>query len=142
MENKKTIQVSALATSALMLGAMASGNAMAGDVTPFVDLGSGAELRSELLATNNPIQFVNNREVELKCGEGSCGEKAKEDKSDKKAKAAADETKAADRKTGEGTCGEKATQEERDAAREKAMKRDAEKAKTTHEKRTEEAPEK
>ncbi len=141
MENKKSIQISALATGALVLGAFTTGNAMANDTKLFEDLGSGAELRSELLANNNPIQFMNNREVELKCGEGSCGEKAKEDKSDKKAKAADDETKTPEGKTGEGSCGEKATQEERDAAREKAMKRDAEKAKTK-EKRTEETPEK
>lgn len=104
MERKKSIKISALATGTLMLGAFASGNATAADNQGFEDLGSGAEMRSELLTNNNPVQFMNNREVELKCGEGTCGEKSKEGKADKKAKASDD--KAAEHKCGEGKCGE------------------------------------
>lgn len=126
MEKKKTIQLSALATGTVLLGSFAVQPANA---TPaFEDLGSGAELRSELLANNNPIAFMNNREVELKCGEGTCGEKSKDKKKDDK-KAEATEDKATEAK-----CGEKGTQEDRDAAREKAEKRDAKKAKAADDK--------
>lgn len=144
MEKKKTIQISALATGTLMLGAFSAQPANA-VTAAYEDLGSGAELRSELLANNNPVKFMNNREIELKCGEGSCGEKSKEKKADKKAKAATEpetsEDKAGEHKCGEGSCGEKATQEERDAAREKAVKSEAKKAKAEERKRTEATPE-
>ena len=106
MEKKKSIKISALATGTLMLGAFANGNSIAADTGGFEDLGSGAELRSELLANNNPVQFMNNREVELKCGEGTCGEKSKEGKADSKEKAKASDDKAAEHKCGEGKCGE------------------------------------
>lgn len=83
-------------------------------------LGSGAEVRTEIL--HNDVNPFNTFEAkcgekakagetksteakcgEGKCGEGKCGEKAK--KSAKKGKAKA-EAKAAEAKCGEGKCGE------------------------------------
>lgn len=121
MEKKKTIQLSALATGTILLGSFSAQPANA-ITAAYEDLGSGAELRSELLANNNPVKFMNNREVELKCGEGTCGEKSKEDKADKKAKAS-------DEKAADDKAGKKGTQEDRDAAREKAERKEAKKEK-------------
>lgn len=126
MEKKKTIQLSALATGTLVLGSFAIQPAMANSA--FEDLGSGAEFRSELLANNNPITFVDNREMELKCGEGTCGEKSKDKKAD------ASDEKASEEKASEAKCGEKGTQEDRDAAREKAEKREGKKTKAADDK--------
>lgn len=119
MEKKKKIQISALAAGTLMVGAFA-GSTQA-KVISCEDLGTGAELRNELLANHNPVGFFNHQTNELKCGEGKCGEK---EKADKKAEGASDETKASEHKCGEGKCGEKGSQADRDAAREKAEKRE------------------
>lgn len=109
MDNKKKIKLSALATGTLMLGAVTAGNTANAHHLPLEDLGTGAELRTALLATASPIAFIDNRTIELKCGEGTCGEK-----SEKKQEAAADE-KTGEHKCGEGKCGEKGEKAEKKA---------------------------
>lgn len=101
MESKKVLNT-ALATGAVLAGSLA--NVQAADLFSAEDLGTGAELRSELIVKNNPLvestSFLNNSDIELKCGEGKCGEK-------KEAKAGKKEGKSAEHKCGEGKCGEK-----------------------------------
>ena len=105
MESKKVLKSTALATGTVLIGSLA--NVQAADLFSSEDLGSGAELRSELIVKNNPLveasSFLNNSDIELKCGEGKCGEgKCGEKKAEKKA-----ESKSAEHKCGEGKCGEK-----------------------------------
>jgi uncharacterized low-complexity protein len=95
---KKAVATTALATGTMVLGALAGAtNAQAADLFAFETLGSGAELRSELLAVNNATDFIKNNDLELKCGEG---------KTEEKKSAKAKEGKAAEGKCGEGKCGE------------------------------------
>lgn len=119
MEKKKKIKISALATGTLALGAFAGNQATAKTVDVFEDLGSGAEFRSELLANSNTIAFIDNREMEMSCGEGTCGEKPNkvEDGTD-------EEAESIEEVEMKPNTGEKATQQERDDARSKAENRD------------------
>lgn len=114
MEKKKMIKISALAAGSLLVGSF-SANAISNQ--SFEDLGTGSELRSELLSNLNPVKFFKNTEVELTCGEGKCGDKAKEKAKDAKTDAPADKAadKAGEHKCGEGKCGEKATDEKKAA---------------------------
>jgi len=94
----------------------------AAELFNYSDLGTGANIRSELIDLNvNPESAVNSfNTFELKCGEGKCGgEDAKDGKKDKKdgksekkvdekgaVKDAKSEDKTAESKCGEGKCGE------------------------------------
>lgn len=80
-------KLSAVVTGTVMTGALlSSGPAEASDLVQFDDLGSGAELRADLLDAQN----TGFKSPEAKCGEGKCGE----------------ESKASEHKCGEGKCGE------------------------------------
>jgi uncharacterized low-complexity protein len=113
MKNKKAIKISALAAGSLLVGAF---SANATETQSFEDLGTGSELRSELLSNLNPVQFFKNTEVELTCGEGKCGDKAKDAEKAKDAKTEKPADKAGEHKCGEGKCGEKAKDEKKEAA--------------------------
>lgn len=113
-----------LKTAVLISGAVVGGTALAfgaesvntEKLLEYSSLGSGAELRTELLEINEisskAIERMNSETTvkfsELKCGEGKCGEgKCGEDKKkdEKKKDAKADESKAGESKCGESTCG-------------------------------------
>jgi uncharacterized low-complexity protein len=111
MEKKKVLKISALAAGSLLIGTM---SANASSTQKFEDLGSGSELRSELLSNLNPVKFFKNTEVELSCGEGKCGDKAKEAEKAKDAKTEKPADKAGEHKCGEGKCGEKATEKKKE----------------------------
>lgn len=94
-DSKKSIALTAIAAGTVAIGSIAgAGDANATNLFSFENLGSGSELRSELLIANDATSFIQNNEMELKCGEG-----------EKKA-AAKDGAKAAEHKCGEGKCGE------------------------------------
>lgn len=124
--NKRVIRTTAILTGAIV-GSV--GTVSATNLFETTDLGSGAELRSDLLSKNAATGLIDNSLVELKCGEGTCGEKSEkkakkskegehkcgegkcgEGKSEKKAKKAKSEkttkTKSGEHKCGEGKCGE------------------------------------
>lgn len=71
-------------------------------------LGSGSEVRSEILGTTHQATLPGNN-FELNCGEGKCGEgKCGDEKKDaKKTEAKTEEGKSKEAKCGEGKCGEK-----------------------------------
>ena len=123
----KIRKIVAVATGTLALGSV-SNNANAADLFTVDHLGSGSELRSNLIELNSDFiadnKMVSNLNVELKCGEGKCGEgkcgegKCGEGKSgdkkegDKKVDAKKDVKEGAkegdkkDDKSKEGKCGE------------------------------------
>lgn len=122
MESKsKTLLAGAFLASSLIVGGSLSTNAS--NALSFNTLGSGAELRSELLGSSSDVQFnleakcgekektepqKEAKTKEAKCGEGKCGEKQKEAKAkSKKAKAqeTKKEAKSKEAKCGEGKCG-------------------------------------
>ncbi|HAQ70622.1 hypothetical protein N9545_03050 [Salibacteraceae bacterium] len=82
----------ALITGTLMAGALL-GTSNANELFSYSDLGSGSELRADLLDASN---------TGFKSPEGKCGEA----KADEKSESKADDSKAAEHKCGEGKCGE------------------------------------
>lgn len=123
MENKN---LKSLAASALALGALGliANPASAENLFTSTDLGTGAELRSDVLGLNDAAPSIfNNTDIELKCGEGKCGEEKKtegeqaeesktgeskcgeEKKAEKKAEKTEGESKSGEHKCGEGKCG-------------------------------------
>ena len=125
---KKIIGGSIVLGSVVGLGGI---QANAAELFNYNDLGSGSEVRSQLLQTersiDNAIELscgeksekkAESKSSEHKCGEGKCGEEGKKEgksekaekgekaeKSSKKEKKAS-ESKATESKCGEGKCGE------------------------------------
>jgi uncharacterized low-complexity protein len=114
MKNDSTIlKKSGILTGVLFTGAILAFPAIgseASDIYNYSNLGSGSELRSELLDLNNSSSDLAARAisfekyVEGKCGEGKCGEK-KDSKESKKDTVTTGKT--SEGKCGEGKCGEK-----------------------------------
>lgn len=92
--SNKTNKIGLIAGS--MLASLAIGTqATAADQFSFNTLGSGSELRADLLAKANPFAYGEidtDKYTELKCGEGKCGSK---------------DSTATDKKAKEGKCGKK-----------------------------------
>lgn len=116
MNKQSKRSIGALITGTVMSGALlGSVTANAAEMFDYDDLGSGAELRSDLLDASN----TGFNTLEAKCGEGKCGDEKAEGKTedhkcgegkcgDEKAEGSAEksEAKASDHKCGEGKCGE------------------------------------
>jgi uncharacterized low-complexity protein len=109
---KKILITSAVA--AMTFSAMSSFSAHAVGLE-INKLGSGAEVRSKILANNDKVpdsqQVEEMKGKEGKCGEGKCGEKKNKGKEGKcgKKKAKGKEGKCGEGKCGEGKCGEEKT---------------------------------
>ncbi len=76
-------------------------NATTENLLDYNELGSGSELRADVLQMNNPLAFSEvdtDKYLEMKCGEGTCGE-TKDKKKDKSKK------KVDKKKAKEGKCG-------------------------------------
>ncbi len=115
MNSKKLKKSAAIVTGTIIAGSF-SVNAQAGDANLFEydNLGSGAELRSELLQKNSERYKTfemkcggkkaeaskKDKSSEAKCGEGKCGADKKAD-----AKKKGKEAKSTEAKCGEGKCG-------------------------------------
>lgn len=108
-KSKVSRRLGAFVTSTLMTGAIAGSTAQAHELIGFEDLGSGAEVRADLLASPS----TGFKSPEAKCGEGKCG--------DENAETKAAEHKCGEGKCGEGKCGEKSSdQNEMKSGQEKA----------------------
>ncbi|MBA7537033.1 hypothetical protein ES705_29299 [subsurface metagenome] len=118
MRTKKSKVKSTALLAGILVGGTAlnlsAANVNSSDLLDYTSLGSGAELRTELLDLNrislNAIDRINSENTlkfsELKCGEGKCGgdkENEKEGKVEKGEKAK--ESKTDESKCGEGKCG-------------------------------------
>jgi len=100
--NSKTKNTAAIAGSLLTgIFALTTMSATANNLI-VEDLGSGAQLRTQLLA-DVPVQLQSNTSMELSCGEGKCGGDDKKEAA-KEADVKKD-SKAAEHKCGEGKCG-------------------------------------
>jgi len=122
MKNKKKLNKQAgILSTAILTGTLAGfgiGDLNAGDLLNYDDLGSGAEVRSELIDMNVDVRnsYDGSRIFELSCGEGKCGEdkeankkkaETKEKGEMKTSKAVKDSTdKTSESKCGEGKCGD------------------------------------
>lgn len=114
---KSNLKSAALFTGAIFAGtaAMASANNEKTDLLNYSSLGSGSELRSELLDLNKSPFDVNKaveskstvKFSELKCGEGKCGEgKCGESGEEKEGNKKEDKKEAvSESKTDESSCG-------------------------------------
>jgi len=104
MNKQSKRNLGAIITGTIMSGALlGTTTANATEMFNYDDLGSGAELRSDLLNASN----TGFKSPEAKCGEGKCG--------DEKA-----ETKSADHKCGEGKCGEEKANAKEESSEAKA----------------------
>lgn len=74
-----------LASGAAMLGAVVTTSASASELFSFEDLGTGSEVRSNILTADALSSFTSNTDIEFECGEGKCGEGKCGGKTDKKA---------------------------------------------------------
>jgi len=127
MEKKKRNLI-ASAVAAASVVALSNINASNNSIT-FNTLGSGAEVRSEILSNNGLFKLINDLKCgenrastniekakgkEGKCGEGKCGEKKAKGKEGKCGEGKCGEKKAKGKegKCGEGKCGEKKTKEQ------------------------------
>ena len=127
MEKKKRNLI-ASAVAAASVVALSNINASNNSIT-FNTLGSGAEVRSEILSNNGLSKLINDLKCgenrastniekakgkEGKCGEGKCGEKKAKGKEGKCGEGKCGEKKAKGKegKCGEGKCGEKKTKEQ------------------------------
>ncbi|GAB4448583.1 MAG: hypothetical protein OHK0036_04240 [Bacteroidia bacterium] len=121
---KKTLLGSTVAAAAMV--AMSNLNAINTNA-PIITLGSGAEVRSEILNNRIASKMLNDLKCgenktstdnakgkEGKCGEGKCGEKKAKGKEGKCGEGKCGEKKAKGKegKCGEGKCGEKKTKEQ------------------------------
>lgn len=94
----KNFKNTSIVTGSLLVGALFStATGTAANLFDFDHLGTGAELRANLLSSD-VINTFSNKVDDLKCGEGKCGEKKTETKTEAKTKEA---------KCGDGKCGEK-----------------------------------
>lgn len=83
-KENKGLKVTALASSAALIGAFGTANASVNELLNYEDLGSGSELRSSLITADAINAFTLNSEIEIHCGEGKCGEGKCGEKSGKK----------------------------------------------------------
>ena len=115
--NRSNLKSAILITSTVVGGTALSFGANgtnANELLEYSSLGSGAQLRTEILDNNRisskALERMNSETTvkfsELKCGEGKCGEDKKEaTKESKKEGEKAEESKAGESKCGENTCG-------------------------------------
>ena len=107
MENSKNILKGSIIAGSV-IGLTLYANARSSNIVNFEALGTGSELRANLLENNSISSGV---KIEFTCGDGTCGEASCGEKSDKKLDNKADtetvEHKDGEHKCGEGSCGEK-----------------------------------
>lgn len=141
MENNKKnfLATGLLAGSVLSLGAL---QANATNLLSYQDLGSGSQVRAELLRSERSLvgsyelscgeKKTESKAAEQKCGEGKCGENKAESKAaehkcgEGKCGENKAESKAAEHKCGEGKCGEGKCGAESKSAEKKAESKSAE----------------
>lgn len=110
-KERRNLKSAAILTGALVTGTFAglhSVNAENSSVFEYEAMGSGAEVRSELLAQNNiglnAADAINSVKTvkfsEMKCGEGTCGSEKKDGDTKKK------DAKVSEKKSAESTCGD------------------------------------
>ena len=92
-KEKNNVSLTVVASGAAIIGAIGGNVANATELLNYNELGTGSELRSNLITSDALSSFTSNTEVEFECGEGKCGEgkcgeksEKKEAKSDKAAK--------------------------------------------------------
>ena len=113
MEKKNKNSIAALAAGTLLVGGLVAPNAAnAENLFDCNALGTGVELRSEILSMPTAFTSDISMNIEAKCGkEAKCGEKSKEAKCGEKSKEAKCGEKSKEAKCGEKSkeakCGEK-----------------------------------
>ncbi|TLX75358.1 hypothetical protein E9993_10710 [Labilibacter sediminis] len=121
-EKQKNSILKGVVLSGMIAGALPMA-ANANNLMSYNELGSGSELRSELLEQySSPIDALSNVNgdyviAEGKCGEGKCGEAKCGEEGKKETKKS--EKKAVDAKTSEATCGDKDKKETKKEAKSK-----------------------
>ncbi|WP_306350018.1 hypothetical protein [Flavobacterium sp. '19STA2R22 D10 B1'] len=126
----KNFKKTSLLTGTLVAGVLfTTSNVSATNLLDFDYLGTGAQLRSQLLSGNSSILLTSATDG-LKSIEGACGEKKTETKTDSKSKEAkTKDAKCGEGKCGEGKCGDKKTEKKADKKSKKEAKKSEAKSK-------------
>ena len=98
--DKKILKSAAIIAGAFLTGSLIAAPSVSPDILAYNDLGSGSEVRSQLINQNqvNGAESTAYKFGELKCGEGKCGE-GKCGEGDKKEEAKKGDAKKAETKT-------------------------------------------
>ena len=74
--DKKILKSAAIIAGAFLTGSLIAAPSVSPDILAYNDLGSGSEVRSQLINQNqvNGAESTAYKFGELKCGEGKCGE--------------------------------------------------------------------
>ena len=129
MKSERKSILKGVVISGMIAGTVPAMAANTNDLLNFDVIGSGAELRTQLLEQyGSPIDAVNQNSEnyfvgeakcgENKCGEGKCGKEGKKE-GKKEAKKAGKSEKTGEAKCGENTCGEKSKKEAKKEGKEK-----------------------
>ena len=120
--DKKILKSAAIIAGAILTTSLIAAPSVSPDILAYNDLGSGSEVRSQLINQNqvNGAEATAYKFGELKCGEGKCGEgkcggdEKKEDA--KTADAKTEDTKTADAKTADTKTADTKTTDTKEAA--------------------------
>jgi uncharacterized low-complexity protein len=120
--DKKILKSAAIIAGALLTTSLIAAPSVSPDILAYNDLGSGSEVRSQLINQNqvNGAESFAYKLGELKCGEGKCGEgKCGGDEKKEEAKTAdakTTDTKTADAKTADTKTADAKTADTKEAA--------------------------
>ena len=122
--DKKILKSAAIIAGAFLTTSLIAAPSVSPDILAYNDLGSGSEVRSQLINQNqvNGAESTAYKFGELKCGEGKCGEgKCGED--DKKTEAKKEDAKKADAKTADTQTADAKTADTKEESKKKSKKK-------------------
>ena len=122
--DKKILKSASIIAGALLTTSLIAAPSASPDILAYNDLGSGSEVRSQLINQNqvNGAESTAYKFGELKCGEGKCGEgKCGED--DKKTEAKKEDAKKADAKTADTQTADAKTADTKEEPKKKSKKK-------------------
>ena len=130
--DKKILKSAAIIAGALLTTSLIAAPSVSPDILAYNDLGSGSEVRSQLINQNqiNGAESTAYKFGELKCGEGKCGE-GKCGGDEKKADAKTADAKTADTKTADAKTADTKTADAKTADTKTADTKEAAPAKET-----------
>ena len=115
--DKKILKSAAIIAGAFLTGSLIAAPSVSPDILAYNDLGSGSEVRSQLINQNqvNGAESTAYKFGELKCGEGKCGEGTCGGE-EKKEEAKTTDAKTADAKTADAKTADAKTADTKEAA--------------------------
>lgn len=122
--DKKILKSAAIAAGALLTTSLIAAPSISPDILAYNDLGSGSEIRSQLIDQNqvNSAESTAYKFGELKCGEGKCGE-GKCGGDDKKKEAKKEDAKKSETQTAQAKTADAKTADTKETTKKKKKKK-------------------